>query len=403
MRILTINSFYAPHIRGGAEITQKLLWSGMAARGHSVVSLSLSPDREWRRDTVEGVDAVRVPVMNAALPYGPERLGRLDRALWKIRDVYNRPARRQVERVIDDTSPDVVVTHNLMGFSASAWQAAFARRKKVVHVLHDYYLICPNINMMARSERCARRCVKCGLMRLPHGRLSSGVSAVVGVSNAILASHLAAPLFAGVPIRTVINDARDIDRHPARRSHHPFSFGYIGGLSPVKGVDLLLSAFCDVAKASDRPLRLVVAGTGDAGYMDALAARHRATGIDFVGFVDPSSFFDRVDVTIVPSLWDEPFAGVIYESLGHGVPVIGSRRGGIPEVVRDGVNGLLFDPGRPEDLRDAMLKLASDASLLDRLRGSARSSVEELLSVGRMVDEYEALVRRVADGPLPDA
>jgi glycosyltransferase involved in cell wall biosynthesis len=70
--------------------------------------------------------------------------------------------------------------------------------------------------------------------------------------------------------------------------------------------------------------------------------------------MSPATFYDSVDVTVVPSLWHEPLARVIFESFAHGVPVLASSRGGSPELVVPGRTGWLFDPSEEGALERAM-------------------------------------------------
>ena len=79
--------------------------------------------------------------------------------------------------------------------------------------------------------------------------------------------------------------------------------------------------------------------------------------------------FGSIDVLAVPSIWPENSPLVIQEAFLAGVPVVASRIGGIPEVVANGVNGLLFQPGDADDLARCLSRLVSEPGLLDASRG----------------------------------
>src|SRR5439155_3810422 len=81
--------------------------------------------------------------------------------------------------------------------------------------------------------------------------------------------------------------------------------------------------------------------------------------------------YDALDVLVVPSLWPENSPLVIHEAFMHGVTVVGSRTGGIPGLVVDGVNGLLADAFSSESLRRALQRLISDPGLRARLAADA--------------------------------
>ena len=72
--------------------------------------------------------------------------------------------------------------------------------------------------------------------------------------------------------------------------------------------------------------------------------------IKFLGFVKSEDIYPKVDVVIVPSLWNEPFGRIIIEANSYGVPVIGSNRGGMPEIIRHEETGFIFNADKEDDL-----------------------------------------------------
>lgn len=94
--------------------------------------------------------------------------------------------------------------------------------------------------------------------------------------------------------------------------------------------------------------------------------------------------------SIVPSAWPEPFGLVVIEALACGTPVLARRVGGIPEILRDGIDGYLGD--------DAQQLAFLDARLDGLDRSAIQAAALERFAVGRMVDEYEALYRRLLAG-----
>lgn len=86
---------------------------------------------------------------------------------------------------------------------------------------------------------------------------------------------------------------------------------------------------------------------------------------------------------------------VAVEACAHSVPVIASNRGGLPEIVKDGVNGLLCDPADPRSLGRAMQRIHAETGLRERLAAQTRVSVEHLLDQNRMLDSYQQLFHQV--------
>jgi glycosyltransferase involved in cell wall biosynthesis len=102
-----------------------------------------------------------------------------------------------------------------------------------------------------------------------------------------------------------------------------------------------------------------------------------------------------VHLVVFPSLWEENYPLVVRETLLHGVPVIGSTLGGVPEAIEDGVNGFLFDPYREGDLAEKLETLLETPLLLDTITEGARHSAIETMEhhVERIVDLYDDAVR----------
>ena len=150
---------------------------------------------------------------------------------------------------------------------------------------------------------------------------------------------------------------------------------FAGRLGPQKAVGVLLEA---LGRVSD--VTLVIAGDGPE--RAALERRVAELGLDarvrFLGSVPRETvlrLFRAADASVLPSAW-ENFPHTVVEALAVGCPVIATAVGGVPEVVRDGENGLLVPPGDSAALADAIERFFGDASLRERLRGAAARSVE---------------------------
>ena len=98
-----------------------------------------------------------------------------------------------------------------------------------------------------------------------------------------------------------------------------------------------------------------------------------------------------MDVGVVPSLLQEPFGLVNIELMACGLPVIASRVGGIPEIVLDGVTGLLVEPNDPQALSEAMAKLLDDPELRKRMGENARKHVVQNFSLETYLDRLSEI------------
>jgi len=147
----------------------------------------------------------------------------------------------------------------------------------------------------------------------------------------------------------------------------PVVIGYIGTLFPHKGVHHLVAAAngIDPGRA-----RFLIAGKGDPRYTERLRAHAHNPSIEFIGEVTRdrlADFFGRIHALAVTPIWFENAPLVVQEAVTARRPVIGSDIGGIPEVITDGVNGLLFPPGDVTAMRACFQRLADDPGLVGKL------------------------------------
>ncbi|MGQ7936177.1 glycosyltransferase family 4 protein [Paraburkholderia sp. D1E] len=389
MKILYICSLYEPHVGGGAEISLRNLVKGMRARGHEVTVLTTGPAAGLVIDVVDEVKIYRAGLKNIFWHHSVKQRNSLARMFWHIKDSYNESMRDYVRLVIENERPDVVSCHNLTGWSISAWDEIRAANVPFVQVLHDLYLVCARSNRFRAGSVCQKPCNECRFLRKRHARASMAASAVVGVSQYILNVMRDSGYFAGVLGKTIYN-ARNIPLIDVTEPTNsvPVKFGYIGTLSEAKGVEWMLEEF----QASKAEGTLYLAGKGDQRYETYLKDRFASSKVVFVGYVEPREFFQSVEVCIVPSLWPEPLGMVAAEACAYGIPVITTRQGGLPEIIKDGINGFLCDTEDKHSLRRAIEKMTSDPSVYISLAKNARASVQSFIDPDQMLKKYEDLL-----------
>ena len=393
MKVLFINSLYPPHIGGGAEIILQRTAEGLQARGCKVVVLATAPEPGLREDSLNQVKVYRAGLRNLYWHHTEQRPGQLSRLRWHMRDRYNSDMREYVRDVIRAERPDVVVCHNLSGWSISAWDEIRAAGLPIVQVLHDMYLLCPSSTMFKNGKNCERRCFNCKVFRKGYDWRSAQVDTVIGVSRFMLDTLQGQGYFQGAKAYVVHNSSP----FPAptvkpRHANHlnakePLRFGYMGTLSEAKGVRWLIEQF----QRLPFDATLQIAGRGQRNDEARLKALVTSPNISFVGYQAPSEFYSQIDVAVVPSIWNEPFGMVAVEACAHSLPVIASRMGGLPELIQDRLNGLLCNPDDPDSLGVAMLRLHQQPELLSRLGGQARTSVASLLNLDLMLDSYQSI------------
>jgi glycosyltransferase involved in cell wall biosynthesis len=393
MRIAIVNSHYYPDEHGGAERSLRFLAEAAVARGHSCTVFTTGEARESTE--INGVGVERFSLRRRPESSAAARA----KLIWHLRDTYSSAGAVQMSNAIRAFNPDVAHTNNLSGISVALWGCLKRSGIPIAHTLRDYYLMCPNTAQFRAGHSCANRCAPCRFMGAPRLAATRHVRTVIGNSRFVLESHLRAGAFADASQEVIYNGYEPPVSVQARcevPESRPLTVGFIGRLAPTKGVEMLIDAFAGVASSLGRQLRLRIAGAGEAEYVGHLRERAQGLNAQFPGKVAPAAFYDSVDVTVVPSLWHEPLARVIFESFAHGVPVIASSRGGSPELVVPGRTGWLFDPDEPKGLELALANATRELADQSATALSERCLAEaQRFMPGRVVDAHLAAFERL--------
>lgn len=351
MRIALIATLYPPYILGGAEYSTRLLVSMWRSMGHEVLVLTTSDHDE--QEIMDDVRIVRLKNKNIYWRYPQREKPMVAKAVWHAIDTCNPFYNRQIQEAFRDFQPDVVSTGNLCGISVSVWKICHRMHIPVVHTLRDYYLLCPVQTMSKHGKACATQCTTCKVYSFLKKRMSRYVDAVVGISQDILGRHLEYGYFANAKQQVIPNSvprqiSTDTKQLPPSRV-----IGYIGRLSPEKGVELLIQAFSATKMQKQYVLR--IAGEGNSDYKQALVDKYASPYIQFVGQQPSDVFLTEVELIVVPSLWNEPFGRVVIEAYAAHRPVLLANNGGLSELQKEGISWA-FSTDSPEEL----------TSLLDR-------------------------------------
>jgi glycosyltransferase involved in cell wall biosynthesis len=394
-----VSNLYPPDVLGGAEIVVGQLARGLQAAGHEVTVVATAPRARAGSETVEGVRVHRLDPAN--LYWAGEAAGRprMLKPLWHLVDLWNPVMYRRLRALLVAARPDVVHTHNLGGLSAAAWSATSATGLPLVHTPHDHSLTCLRAVRMTRSGRvCERQCAPCALRSGWLERRSRAVDAVAAPARFVLDRHLELGFFPRAHTAIVPWGAPPVAATVGspRRDEAPVRFLFLGSLQPHKGIGVVLEAF---RRAPDAALSLDIAGAGTMA--DAcLAAARRDPRIRFHGFVtggEKEGLLGSADVLLFPSLCWEVVGLVMLEAFAHGVPVIASRTGGIPEFIEDGRTGLLVEPGDAAALATQMRRLAANRDVIEAMRGACRACAARLTwgrTVGELVEVYKVALGR---------
>jgi glycosyltransferase involved in cell wall biosynthesis len=200
----------------------------------------------------------------------------------------------------------------------------------------------------------------------------------------------------------VIEQGIDLKVEPApprATAAEPVHFLYFGAISAKKGCGDIAAVFSDQALLDRRDYDLTIYGTGDTGVLGDLTARNpRVRYFGTFPTEQLPAILRAADVGLSPSRF-ETFHRVTREYLIAGLPVIGSTAFGIPDVVRTGENGIIFEAGDVEGFRRAVLSVLDGRAYLARLKTGARATrvrtKEE--EINDLLAQYNAIVSAQSD------
>jgi glycosyltransferase involved in cell wall biosynthesis len=202
----------------------------------------------------------------------------------------------------------------------------------------------------------------------------------------------------GVEIPAMISQGdRDAARNRFGIPPENLCLGNVAAFVPEKGHVLLLRALADLHAQFPQCLLLLAGDGPEQVRLQTLVRELRLEGIvKFPGFVpDVESVYAATDLFVFPS-HSEPLACAMLSAMAYGLPLVAFARGGNPEAVEDGKNGLLVEELDPGALAAAIARLVSNPAEARRLGDAARETVLARFSADRMVEEtlklYELLV-----------
>ncbi|HET6515291.1 MAG TPA: glycosyltransferase family 4 protein [Thermodesulfovibrionales bacterium] len=197
-------------------------------------------------------------------------------------------------------------------------------------------------------------------------------------------------------------DPQTVDRRGAREElsidEADMVIGAVGALHKGKGVYELLNAVKKLSQDRHN-LKLLFVGDGPERNRLEEEARHLSL-LDRVIFTgirrDIERMYAAMDIFALPSSCDEAFGMVIIEAMAMGRPVIGTKVGGIPDIITDGSNGLLVPPGNEDALAAALSRYLDDGRFRDQMAYGGRRIVEERFSDRIMAERFDRLLKEVA-------
>lgn len=397
MNILLANNHR--RLIGGVERYLDTLIPSLRGHGHKVRSISCDP----------AIDVAESQGDDIVLPGRDVR----DQSLWNgLKALYRFDIAGEWSRLAGGTMPDIVHMHLFDVQLTSAFvEEVLRRRIPIVQTAHDHRAVCP----VATRHNGRRVCGDClgrwpiGVLRHRCNQGSMGRS-LFSFADALLAKfggyYEAIAKFIS-PSRFVADSLVDggIDRRrvvvipyaypvPAATSRIPDESCvlFAGRMHFTKGVNLALRLV-----AALPGIRFRFAGRGpQEGEVRAAAKRY--PNMEYLGFLGEAALLDqmrRARCLLVPSEWYDNQPLSIIEAQAIGIPVIGSRIGGIPEMISDGHSGLLCEPGDLDGFADAVQRLVLDEALAEDYGNAAHRWAASCYDVEHHVQEVVSIYRDV--------
>ena len=342
----------------------------------------------------------------------------------------NETIAKSFAKFLDNVQPDIVHIQHLLFLSTTFIEEIKKRGIPIVFTLHDYWLICPLGQLLKRNLKTCEDynfsdCVKCleyqlsirkrpsqiyqflreripdfllqlikriylsyaklfflskeeakKQVKLGHNHIKEICSMV---DLFIAPSHFLRNKFIefGIPDEKIKFNLHGINtnlfRDFKRKESNRVRFGFIGIILPAKGLDVLINAFNNI-KGDQVDLRIygrLFPYQGFEYYPRYVKRLVKNANIQFMGRFDHNNvakIFSEIDILVVPSIWYENSPFVIQEAILAGIPVIASDIGGIPELVKNGENGLLFKPNDADNLYEKISLILDNPALIENLR-----------------------------------
>lgn len=422
MKILIVNKFLYPN--GGSETYIFKLGEQLKKMGHEVQYFGMEHEGRCVGNAVESY--------TSDMDF---HTGKLAKLLYPFKIIYSKEARVKLRAVLDDFRPDVVHVNNFnfqltpsILYEVRDWEKKHfsdeekkaGKKIKLVYTAHDSQLVCPNhlMQQYISGKRCTE-CIGgspwcCAKNKCIHGsRIKSILGSVeafiyrkkkaygmfdsVICPSAFLKSKLDT-LPELVDKTVVMHNFMDVVTGSAKEQDDSVAnaiatdakksekyVAYVGRFSEEKGIRTFLKVCRDLPK-----INFVAAGNGP--LEDEVNSVSNVKNLGFQDAAGVRRIMENAAFVIFSSECNENCPFTVMEAISYHTPVIGADIGGVPELISDGENGLLFETGNGEELKEKVVFLWKNEDVLQRLiKGCIETSYDSVLSYCQKLlkEQYE--------------
>lgn len=375
MKICIIGSRYFPNIKGGGEVSLKILSEALVKRGIDVFVITFDGE-EKKEEVISNVRIIRYPrIIEIAQP-----LTLIPQVLMAMRDF--------------EQETDLFHMYNMSTIPGGSLYKLLGGRKPVLATLNSYVGFCPigSAICIAANMRCnfinKIKCINSRKMApkifsLPYAviyplltSLSKKLDRYIAPSKVVKQMYVR-QRYRADKIEVVpyfIPKMPTINKNNERQA---FNILYVGALDVHKGVDILIQAFSYVARYH-KDVNLIIVGNGPEfeRYIKLVSDLGIYDRVYFAGKVsEPWKYYQLSDVFVHPAIWFEPFGRTILEALSFQLPVIASNMGAPPEIIKDA--GLVFEKGDVNDLVRKLNLVIENDEMRERMKSRCSVVLEE--------------------------
>ncbi len=398
MNIAILTNLYPPFSRGGAEYLTHQLAETLQKMGHQVSVITTAPGRakgfnKFDLTEEDGVKVYRFTPFNFYYYLKGYNKPWLLRLMWQIINLWSPRVRTILLNFFKAHKPDLVISSNLMGFGFGAVRAIKKLKLQHVHILHDVQLLQPsglfawNKNKDSLLEKIYQFFTK---------RLFNKTDVVVSPSIWLMREHETRRFFVKsfrqilpnpIPLRQAIKDKKEMNEYLKELL-------YVGQAAKHKGVSWLIKTLQRSGLNGWR-LRLILwADKADKENINHLIKNdNRFEILTDLSQAEVDNYIAGSYLLIMPSLCCENYPTVIVKALSLGRPVLASRSGGVPEIIKHGFNGWLFNPQDDQDFLNILEKLLGQSDLVSV---AADNAVEN--QNGLSFNDYAASLVKLGQG-----
>ena len=386
MKILLVPSIYLPSV-GGVQINTNLLAKSLIKSGDQVFVLT-SNWRQWKSKIIEKRDRIVTYRLPFYIPRGSLKsflVFLLLLPIGLIGCIFFMLAIR----------PDIINVHFI---GANAFYVLISHkllRKPLVVTLHGNEVTSvPNPLEIGYTQ------LECKILRWTAERILGRADYITAVSNYLIreASKVDIRILKKARRIFFINSEKIVPRGSSTKSVQPYILA-VGRLEPEKGFDLLITAFKNVSVL--RPMNLIIVGDGRETSILKNMIKESAIekSVHFIGNVerrDLGAYYENARFIVVPSR-REGLSNVILEAFSFGKPVVAASVGGIPEVLIDGFNGLLFQKENVGQLTGILGRLLEDRELYEKLSTNVGILYEKMTKNKNLGKEYHMIYEKACN------